>query len=112
MVAGSVAPPRLDLLNEDLIRSHVQAIWIAETGLKLGRKIPETIDMDGTEPEGKRRPDPALRLRPGMAETTSSPEALCPPGAHLICRASASTSTATYAPVVATTIERITRPRL
>ncbi len=75
MVAGSVAPPRLDLLNEDLIRSHVHAIWIAEAGLKLGRKIPETIDMDGTEPEGRRRPDPALRLRPGMAEAISSPDA-------------------------------------
>ena len=75
MVAGSVAPPRLDLLNEDLIRSHVHAIWLAEAGLKLGRKIPETIDMDGTEPEGRRLPDPALRLRPGMAEAISSPDA-------------------------------------
>jgi hypothetical protein len=27
MVAGSVAPPRLDLANEDLIRSHVHAVW-------------------------------------------------------------------------------------
>ena len=25
MVGGSVAPPRLDLANEDLIKSHVQA---------------------------------------------------------------------------------------
>ena len=32
MVAGSVAPPRLDLANEDLVRSHVHAIWLAETG--------------------------------------------------------------------------------
>jgi serine/threonine protein kinase/superfamily II DNA/RNA helicase/very-short-patch-repair endonuclease len=75
MVAGSVAPPRLDLLNEDLIRSHVHAIWVAEAGLKLGRKIPETIDMDGTEPEGRRRPDPALQLRRGIAEAISSPDA-------------------------------------
>ena len=75
MVAGSVAPPRLDLLNEDLIRSHVHAIWLAEAGLKLGRKIPETIDMDGTEPEGRRRPDPVLPLRPGIPEATGSPDA-------------------------------------
>ena len=33
MVAGAVAPPRLDLANEDLVRSHVHAIWLAETGL-------------------------------------------------------------------------------
>ena len=64
MVAGSVAPPRLDLLNEDLIRSHVHAIWLAEAGLKLGRKIPDTIDMDGTEPEGRRRPDPRAAAAP------------------------------------------------
>ena len=35
MVAGSVTPPRLDLSNEDLIRAHVHAIWLAETGLSL-----------------------------------------------------------------------------
>lgn len=29
MVAGSVQPPRLDLTNEDLVRSHVHAIWLA-----------------------------------------------------------------------------------
>ena len=31
MVAGG-APPRLDLTNEDLVRSHVHAMWLAETG--------------------------------------------------------------------------------
>ncbi|MEG9514638.1 protein kinase [Saccharopolyspora indica] len=44
MVAGSVAAPRLDLANQDLVRSHIQAIWLAETGLKLGKAIPEIID--------------------------------------------------------------------
>ena len=28
MVAGAVAPPRIDLRNRDLIRSHVHAIWM------------------------------------------------------------------------------------
>lgn len=31
MVAGKVTPPRLDLANEDLVRSHVHALWLAET---------------------------------------------------------------------------------
>src|SRR5579884_4333426 len=44
MVAGSVVPPRLDLGNEDLLRSHVNAIWLAETGAKLGTAMPELID--------------------------------------------------------------------
>lgn len=30
MVAGQVQPPRLDFANEDLIRSHVHALWMAE----------------------------------------------------------------------------------
>ncbi|MEV0328203.1 protein kinase [Micromonospora echinospora] len=60
MVAGAVAPPRLDLANEDLVRSHVQAIWLAETGLKLGRAIPEIVDI--AYPEDSRLPNPALAL--------------------------------------------------
>ncbi|HEX6970395.1 MAG TPA: protein kinase [Micromonosporaceae bacterium] len=65
MVAGAVAPPRLDLTNEDLVRSHVQAIWLAEAGLKLGRSIPEVIDIGYDE--GARHPDPALPLHDHIA---------------------------------------------
>jgi hypothetical protein len=36
IVSGSVHPPALDLANEDLIRSHLHAVWLAETGEKLG----------------------------------------------------------------------------
>jgi hypothetical protein len=45
MVAGSVTPPRIDLLNEDLIRSHVQAILLSETGIPLGHAIPQVIEI-------------------------------------------------------------------
>ncbi len=60
MVAGAVAPPRLDLANEDLVRSHVHAVWLAESGLKLGRSIPDIIDIGYAE--DNRRPDPELPL--------------------------------------------------
>ncbi|MGI8962567.1 MAG: helicase-related protein [Bryobacteraceae bacterium] len=50
MVAGAVTPPRLDLTNEDLIRSHLYAIWLAETGLSLGRTLKEVLDLSGEEP--------------------------------------------------------------
>jgi very-short-patch-repair endonuclease len=60
MVAGVVAPPRLDLANEDLVRSHVQAIWLAETDLKLGSAIPRLIDV--SYDEESRPPAPALLL--------------------------------------------------
>jgi hypothetical protein len=32
MVAGAVAPPRIDLGNRDLIRSHIHAIWMEGAG--------------------------------------------------------------------------------
>lgn len=44
MVAGAVEPPRLDLTNEDLLRSHVHAIWLAETGVELDRSLAKVVD--------------------------------------------------------------------
>ncbi|MEU5365857.1 protein kinase [Streptomyces sp. NPDC005925] len=64
MVAGAVAPPRLDLANEDLVLSHLQGIWIAEAGLKLGRAIPEVLDV--SSPDTGDRPNPALGLLPDI----------------------------------------------
>ncbi|MEW5658790.1 protein kinase [Streptomyces cinereoruber] len=61
MVAGQVAPPRLDLANEDLVRSHLQAIWLAETGMKLGTSIPDVVDV-AYDPDGEDRPDPHMPL--------------------------------------------------
>ncbi|RKZ02136.1 hypothetical protein DRQ21_09325 [Candidatus Fermentibacteria bacterium] len=43
MVAGSVVPPRIDLANEELIRSHLHAIWLSETGVKLGRSLRDLL---------------------------------------------------------------------
>jgi very-short-patch-repair endonuclease len=48
MVAGVVEPPRLDLANEDLIRSHVQAIWLAETGQDLRGAINKLLVIGDT----------------------------------------------------------------
>ena len=50
MVAGAVSPPRLDLANEDLIRAHVHAIWLAETGLRLGTSLKDILDLSGERP--------------------------------------------------------------
>src|SRR5262249_50678238 len=50
MVAGSVTPPRLDLTNEDLVRAHIYAIWLAETGLSLGRSLKDILEVSGDEP--------------------------------------------------------------
>jgi len=50
MVAGAVAPPRLDLSNEDLLRAHIHAIWLAETGIDLKDTLKEILAMNGDPP--------------------------------------------------------------
>jgi hypothetical protein len=44
MVHGVVKAPLLDLANEDLIRSHLQAIWLACSGQELNRSISNVIE--------------------------------------------------------------------
>jgi serine/threonine protein kinase/superfamily II DNA/RNA helicase len=73
MVAGSVAPPRLDLANEDLVRSHLQAIWLAEAGLTLGRAIPRVIDIAHDEASGS--PAPELPLLDEIRDASQDPGA-------------------------------------
>jgi len=70
MVAGAVVPPRLDLANEDLVRSHIQAIWLAETSLELHNNIPAIIDI--SYDEDSRRPDPALPLHDTVVQAIHS----------------------------------------
>lgn len=50
MVSGAVIPPRLDLANEDLIRAHVHAVWLAETGVALGVTLKDVLDLSGDNP--------------------------------------------------------------
>ena len=50
MVSGAVTPPRLDLANEDLVRAHVQAIWLTETGQSLGSTLCDILDVNSDEP--------------------------------------------------------------
>lgn len=57
MVAGSVQPPRLDLTNEELIRSHIHAVWLAETGQSMRSCITDVLEADGSSPSLNVRPD-------------------------------------------------------
>jgi len=50
MVAGSVTPPRLDLANEDLVRAHIHAVWLAETNAHLGASLKDVLDLEGEDP--------------------------------------------------------------
>jgi len=46
MVAGAVAPPRLELGNQDLVRAHAHAVWLVQTGLDLKASMVDLIDVD------------------------------------------------------------------
>lgn len=50
MVAGSVSTPRLDLANEDLVRAHIHAIWLAVSGLDLKKSLADLMDVAGQKP--------------------------------------------------------------
>lgn len=63
MVSGSVAPPRLDLANEDLLRAHIYAIWLAEARLSLGSTLSELLEIEGTQPTLQLKPDILTALR-------------------------------------------------
>ncbi|MEP7161075.1 MAG: DEAD/DEAH box helicase [Dermatophilaceae bacterium] len=66
MVAGSVVAPRLDLANEDLVRSHVHAVWLAETGQHLKSKITDLVRTEG---------DPNLTIYPDIWNVLIDPDA-------------------------------------
>ncbi|MBI4585415.1 MAG: DEAD/DEAH box helicase, partial [Planctomycetes bacterium] len=68
MVSGAVTPPRLDLANEDLIRSHLHAIWLADTGAGLGKSLKDVLDLSGDSP--------TLELQGSIREDLRSPRAL------------------------------------
>lgn len=73
MVSGAVASPRLDLANEDLLRAHMYAIWLAESGISLGETLRDLLEIEGTEPTLQLKPeilavlrDTALRQRAAL----------------------------------------------
>ena len=50
MVSGEVAPPRIDLTNEELVRAHIHAIWLEEVGIDLRTSVSEILDLSGEMP--------------------------------------------------------------
>lgn len=48
MVAGIVRPPALDISNEDLVRSHMHAIWLSHVKYVLQPNIPELLNLEET----------------------------------------------------------------
>jgi len=67
MVSGEVIPPRIDLSNEDLVRSHIHAIWLTEADLDLGQTLCDILDVVGDSP--------TLQFKPEIMEKINDLEA-------------------------------------
>ena len=46
MVAGAVAPARLELGNKELVEAHIHSVWLAATGCSLGRDMTKVLDLE------------------------------------------------------------------
>ncbi len=63
MVSGIVKPPALDLANRDLVRAHLHAVWLAESGQELEADIPRVLDLK----------EEALPVRKDIASVLTDP---------------------------------------
>jgi ATP-dependent helicase YprA (DUF1998 family) len=63
MVSGQVQTPRLDVANEDLIRSHIHAVWLREADLDLGNTPGDLIVLGGDPPSLELLPDVKDKVR-------------------------------------------------
>jgi len=45
MVGGAVVPPRIDICNRDLVRSHIHAIWMEVAKPDLGKTLTSVLDL-------------------------------------------------------------------
>lgn len=46
MIAGEVAPARLDLANQELVQAHLQSVWLSIVGVRLGNSLFEVLDLE------------------------------------------------------------------
>ncbi|MGQ9369605.1 DEAD/DEAH box helicase [Azospirillum sp. ST 5-10] len=63
MVDGVVRPPSIDLTNPDLVQSHLQAEWLAASGIELDASISANLDMGA----------PGKPLLPAIVDRASDP---------------------------------------
>lgn len=45
MVAGVVAPPRLELGNQELVKAHIHSVWLGTAGVRLRNSMVDVLDL-------------------------------------------------------------------
>ena len=71
MISGQVEAPRVDLANEDLIRAHVHAVWLAVSGLNLRQSMGDILDLV----DGVTRPELTTEVREHLQDPQSRAKA-------------------------------------
>ncbi len=66
MVSGTVVTPSLDLANEQLVRSHMMAVWFATAKCSIKSSVAEVLDTDDPK-------DMAFNVRKEIKETLTRP---------------------------------------
>ena len=89
MVAGSVAPPNIDLRNRELLRSHLHAIWLEVAKPDLGKTLDAVLDIQETDE------------RPRLPIKSSLRDALTNPGTRATALAKANALVENLAPQLA-----------
>jgi ATP-dependent helicase YprA (DUF1998 family) len=64
MIAGAVAPPRMDLGNRELLSAHLHSVWLAYVGLALGNSLVSVLDLDAAGYPLKEEVRAQLQLSP------------------------------------------------
>ena len=49
MIAGAVAPARMDLQNEELVKAHLYSTWLSLTRLHLGNGMADLLDLNDSD---------------------------------------------------------------
>lgn len=63
--AVNVPPPCLELANEELLRAHFRALWLAATRRQLPRPVKEAVDLSKSD----------YPVSPEIAKDLDTPEA-------------------------------------
>lgn len=74
MIAGVVVPPKMDITNRDLLLSHINALYLAELGIKeIESSIADAIDLDAY-PELPMKYEVREKFKNGHEERSSKVE--------------------------------------
>jgi len=73
MIAGAVAPSRMDLANKELVEAHLHSVWLTIVGIPLGRSMADLLDLE--DPAYPIAADRAAHLRTSPAREREIVEA-------------------------------------